>query len=134
MNFVMKMNNINRLKKIKNFILLILDMQNKTNIMDFFKKHLNVLMFATLSISWGFSWFCGKYQINTDYNPIGILPEISGFYRFLLAAFFLIVIYIPIKKPRIIPTIFELKTIIIYSVFSFCLNFIIFYYAIYNNI
>jgi drug/metabolite transporter (DMT)-like permease len=107
---------------------------NKSIEDGFFKRNLNIIMFCTLSLSWGFSWFCGRYQINTQINNIQVFPEISGCYRLFLAAIFLAVLYIPIKKPRLIPTTGELKVIAGYAPFSFCMNFIIYYYAIYKMV
>jgi|GEM_PF-990331 len=96
---------------------------------SFFARNINVIMFITLSLSWGFSWFCGKYQVNNI-----IYPEIAGMYRFILAALILLAIYVPLKRPRLIPNLSELKIVAVYSVFSFCMNFIIFYYAIFKMV
>ncbi len=85
----------------------------------------NAILFTTLSITWGFTWFCGRWQINNT-----ILPEFAVCYRFLIASlciFAFLLIKRGLNSFKISKEDFRLA--FIYSGFSFSVNFILFYYA-----
>ena len=86
-------------------------------------NQINAILFTTLSFLWSFTWFFGIFQIHNT-----LLPEIAAFYRFFFASL-LIFSFCLFKGYKLIPSPKELKVLVIYSLFSSSINFILFYYA-----
>jgi drug/metabolite transporter (DMT)-like permease len=86
---------------------------------------INITLFTILSVTWGFTWLCGKWQINNV-----IIPEFAVFYRFIIASF-TIFLYLLISKKykQLLISKKEFRIVFIYSAFAFSANFILFYYA-----
>ena len=87
------------------------------------EKQINLILFIGISITWSFTWFVGKWQVNNV-----IIPEVAACYRMMTMSF-LVLIYCLVFKEKLKPTAYDLKTFFVYGLISCCLNFILFYYA-----
>jgi len=78
-------------------------------------------LYTITVIVWGLSWHAMLYQV-------GVAPELSIAYRFLLAAVIMVVFCLATRRRLVFRTRdYGLMTIL--GVFLFCINYILFYYA-----
>jgi drug/metabolite transporter (DMT)-like permease len=78
-------------------------------------------LYTTTVIVWGLSWHALIYQV-------GVAPELSIAYRFLLAAAIMIVFCLATRR-RIIFRARDYGLMTLLGLFLFCVNYILFYYA-----
>jgi drug/metabolite transporter (DMT)-like permease len=93
--------------------------------LGFSVRTVNIILFALLTLTWGFTWFASKILVTTNTT---LMPEILASYRFTFAG---IILFIVAKafNLQLKPSRHELKTFIIASAFGCSINLFLFYYA-----
>jgi drug/metabolite transporter (DMT)-like permease len=79
------------------------------------------VLYTTTVIVWGFSWHAMLYQV-------GVAPELSIAYRFLLAAAIMVVFCLATRR-RFVFRARDYGLMTLLGLFLFCINYILFYYA-----
>ena len=83
-----------------------------------------LLSFLGMSLAWSFSWFAMKLQVDSL-----VPPELSVFYRFAFTSVLMFALCF-FTKQRMLLRFGEIKFFLFIGLTSFCLNFIIGYFAV----